>query len=101
MSDDWNAPVEDAVSTQQDRRDKRLLAMNALLRDRPAVLMTVALIKEHLLLEENDWDAIGLWQSLEQDEQIALWIAPTYGGLFTPDERKRLRPTTVTQEEES
>ena len=100
MSEDWSGQVEDAVSTQQEKRDKRLLEMCSLFRAHPEVLMTVAMIKEYLAAEDGDWDACSLWETLDQQEQLTLWIAPTHGGLFTTDERKRLKPTTVTPREE-
>ena len=44
---------------------------------------------------DEDEQAIYLWSDFTEDEQVALWIAPTYGGIFTTEERKRLRPTTT------
>jgi len=95
---DWNGPVEDAVSTQEEKRDKRLLVMCQYLCLHPDILMMVAMIKE-ALSKDMDWDAIGLWEQLSDHERIMLWIAPTYGGLFTTNERKRLRPLTVSEED--
>ena len=36
--------------------------------------------------------AVELWSEFSEDEQRALWVAPLYGGIFTTDERKALRP---------
>jgi hypothetical protein len=45
---------------------------------------------------DGDYDcAIEMWSEFDEIEQTALWIAPTYGGIFTTEERKRLRPTTT------
>jgi hypothetical protein len=88
---DWNGEIENA--TQNDRREVRLIAMCNYLRENPDILMMVALIKE-ALSKSLDWDAMGLWEQLSDQERITLWIAPKYGGLFTTDERKRLKPTS-------
>lgn len=35
-----------------------------------------------------------LWMELDDDEQIALWVAPTKGGIFSSDERDILHNWT-------
>lgn len=45
-------------------------------------------------LEASEPDAHGIrqaWDEVPSDDQIALWLAPTKGGVFTTEERKRLR----------
>lgn len=39
----------------------------------------------------DDLYGAQLWQELTHEEQIALWVAPTKGGIFTTHERKRIR----------
>jgi hypothetical protein len=60
----------------------------------PVNTMQVAEIKSALAEDLVD-DALSLWSEFREHEQVALWIAPTYGGIFTTEERKRLRPTTT------
>lgn len=40
---------------------------------------------------DDDLYGAQLWQELTHEEQIALWVAPTKGGIFTTHERKRIR----------
>jgi len=92
MADDWSGSVENTA--KEEKRYDRLLAMTNYLCANPEILVMVAEIKT-ALNEERDWDALGLWEQLTDDERITLWVAPTYGGLFTTSERKRLKPETT------
>lgn len=53
---------------------------------------TVSLIKEHLLSDEPDGYAIAeAWYELNQEEQRALWRAPSKGGCFSTPEREWMK----------
>jgi hypothetical protein len=89
---EWGGDVVNESHKLTDAQVNRLLKMTECLRD----LMNfeqVYQIKRHFYLNEDD-DALGLWSDFTEDEQVALWIAPTYGGIFTTEERKRLKPLT-------
>jgi len=94
--DDWSGAIENTAS--EDRRHDRLKAMTNYLCANPDILAMVAEIKM-ALNRGDDWDALGLWEQLTDDERITLWVAPTYGGLFTTSERKRLKPETIGEAE--
>ena len=85
----WDGPIVNESYNLNDAQIVKLLAMTECLREGFGVLETVLCIKQ----SEDEWDARGLWESLEEADQTALWIAPRYGGIFTTDERKALRPT--------
>ena len=65
--------------------------MNHALRSDLVLLEYVLKIK-HAFAADQDMDARALWGELTQEEEEALWIAPKFGGIFTTDELKRLRP---------
>lgn len=51
---------------------------------------SVAYIKERIAAE--DWPAVSAeWNAISQDDQMALWLAHTKGGVFTTAERKSLK----------
>jgi hypothetical protein len=92
---EWGSEVVNESHKLSDAQVNRLLKMTACLRD----LMNfeqVYQIKRHFYLNEDD-DALGLWSDFTEDEQVALWIAPSVGGIFTTEERRRLRPLNVTE----
>ena len=68
----------------------RLMRMTEVLRD----VNNIAQVYEIKLacLDARFNDARGYWSDFSEDEQTALWVAPLYGGVFTTDERKALRP---------
>ena len=88
MRPDW---VDDDVGRNAPLRDaqvSRLLDMNKLLQD-TETLEQVLLIKRHI--ESGDEAAaLALIEDFSFDEQGFLLIAPTYGGVFTTEERKLL-----------
>lgn len=67
-----------------------LLRMTEALRDN-SVYASVYFIKEHMVLENGLSAASEAWQELTEAEQTALWIAPSYGGIFTTEERKVIK----------
>jgi hypothetical protein len=88
---EWDGEVENVSHKLSDAQVVRLLAMTEVLRD-PTNLAQVVAIKE-LLMDDDDQAALGYWSEFTEAEQIALWVAPTYGGIFTTDERKKLKTT--------
>lgn len=53
-------------------------------------LASILVIKEGLAIEDYS-AAKEAWNELTEDEQNALWIAPSKGGLFTTEEIKKIR----------
>jgi hypothetical protein len=92
VSDEWGGDVVNESHKLTDAQVNRLLKMTECLRDR-LNMYQVHDIKFCIAMEKYD-EAIALWSEFTEDEQIALWIAPTYGGIFTTAERKRLKPLT-------
>ncbi len=84
--------VSDGYSVAQVTRVMRLMHS---LRTDPVLLDYVLQIK-HAFADEVDEDALALWSQLSEQEMTILWVAPKYGGIFTTDERKRLRPYSST-----
>jgi hypothetical protein len=86
----WDGNIINESHKLNNTQVVRLLAMTELLRDR-ANLNQVWEIKM-AIIEDRDDDARALWSDFTEDEQTTLWVAPMYGGIFTTEERKRLRP---------
>jgi len=70
-----------------DQEIERLLRHNAVLRD---TMPSVLAVKEYLMNDEY-YLAYEALAELEQEEIQALWIAPTKGGIFTPEERGKMK----------
>lgn len=64
----------------------RLLEMTALLCDDLQVMQTVVEMKQLIRNDDPAWE--DFWSDLSEEEQNTLWVAPTYGGIFTTKERK-------------
>jgi hypothetical protein len=90
---EWGGDVVNESHKLSDAQVNRLLKMTEVLRVWSSI-ETVAQIK-YAIAKNDDEQALALWSDFTEDEQVALWIAPTYGGIFTTEERKRLRPTTT------
>lgn len=43
------------------------------------------------LADEDKWSFLEAWQELPRKAQIALWMAPKYGGIWTTAERNKMR----------
>lgn len=43
------------------------------------------------LAGEDKWSFLEAWQELPRAAQIALWMAPKYGGIWTTAERGKMR----------
>lgn len=95
---DWtDQEVESVKTVLTGSQVERLLAMMEVLRD-PANLRQIAEIKDNCEVGDPD-DPVEEWHSYARvlfdefthDEQRALWVAPTKGGIFTTHERKVLK----------
>lgn len=85
---EWDGEVQEEVRRLTIAQEKRVLNMNALLRKR-ANLHQVFEIKR-AISHGDIIDAKMYWSEFTQDEQRALWVAPTKGGIFTTAEREAL-----------
>ena len=99
MSDsDWmDGEVENYEPSRMNAAQEwRLLNMTKLLREDMALIETVLEIKRAFLSQEDHeiQYAKGLWDELTEEEQVGLWVAPLYGGIFTTAERKMIKETT-------
>lgn len=64
--------------------------------------ISVQIIKEKLAENDPDFYTVAeLWNEIPQNDQMALWLAPTKGGVFTTAERKSIKENLpkVQQEE--
>jgi len=86
----WDGDIVNESYKLTDAQIVRLLAMTECLRD-TINMQQVAEIKQ-AIKEGDDLSAIAFWSEFTEEEQTALWVAPKYGGIFTTDERKALRP---------
>lgn len=66
---------------------------------------SVAWIKEALAAEQPDMHGVAeAWGEIPQDDQMALWLAPTKGGCFTTKEREAIKtglPALLSAEKEA
>jgi len=85
----WDGEIILEEHKLNDKQVIRLLAMTEAIRESEYLADYVHQIKQ-ALHEGRREDAVGLWADLSESEQIALWVAPTYGGIFTTAERKAL-----------
>jgi hypothetical protein len=90
MDESWSGDVVNDSHNLTNTQIIRLMRMTEVLRNR-ANISQMSEIKYALAVLELD-DARALWCEFTEEEQIALWVAPTFGGIFTTEERKRLRP---------
>ena len=90
MNDNWSGDIVNDSHNLNNTQVIRLLAMTEVLRD----LNNISQVCEIKLAfsDDCDDDAQALWSDFSEEEQTTLWVAPTYGGIFTTEERKRLRP---------
>jgi hypothetical protein len=78
---------EQTTEQEQDSRIARLLAHNQAVRDH---WQLVSAIKQALQAEDYI-DAAMLWNATAEAVKDALWVAPTKGGIFTTEERAKLK----------
>ena len=72
-----------------ERQEAAVLRMMDVLRDTTSI-ETVYLIKRAVAGGDST-EVEMYWSDFTEDEQNALWVAPTYGGIFTTHERKMIR----------
>jgi hypothetical protein len=88
---DW---VDGAVVAIKDALDPsqmdRLLAQSKLIRDEPWVLQSIMSIKDGIF-NDDPMAVREAWAELTEEQQNTLWLAPTYGGLFTTSERTYIK----------
>lgn len=91
MQPDWaKDEVEDSKPVLTAKQIERLLSMTETLRKDYSAVLAVALIKE--AIEKRDYMLVKqLWEELSEKEQEKLYIAPSFGGVFTTFERKVIK----------
>lgn len=88
--------VAGAISQQkEDQASEYLIKHNEVLRD-SQVLMAVAQMKESLASDDYAYVA-QVEAELDREEMVALWVAPSKGGVFTTEERTKLRSDAMNQ----
>jgi hypothetical protein len=90
MDESWSGDIVNDSHNLTNTQVIRLLAMTEVLRDRINLIQIFDI--KTMIREEDYHSAIGYWSEFTEQEQVALWVAPTFGGIFTTEERKRLRP---------
>ena len=75
------------LSTKEDATLARLLSHMEVVRARWASIVYM----KDALAEEDSLKFKEAWDELPREEQIALWVAPSKGAVWTTNERKRMR----------
>lgn len=75
------------LSTKEDATLARLLAHSQAVRDN---WHSVVYMKE-ALAEEDSLKFREAWDELSREDQVALWVAPSRGGIWTTAERTQMR----------
>ena len=93
MRPDWaNEELAEPPKLDSKQLD-RLLKMTEVLRA-PEYLEQVALMKK-AFRKKDAWEVSALWSEFTEDEQMALYIAPGKGGIFTTAERKAIKTGVI------
>jgi len=80
--------VANAINQQKEMEAvARLQQHNTALRDNLPSILAI----KNALSEDAYSTAKECWQELSEDEQRALWVAPTKGGVFTTQEREKMK----------
>jgi hypothetical protein len=87
--------VANAISQQNNQASneemERLIAHNEAWRNNSA---SIYFIKEYIgdPMKPSDWDNIAeAWAEIPNEDKLALWLAPSKGGVFTTAERAALK----------
>jgi hypothetical protein len=91
MDESWSGDVVNDSHNLTNTQVIRLMKMTKLLRSDMSNLLQLFAIKEAIACEDYD-HAHSLWSEFTEEEWVILWVAPKFGGIFTTEERKRLRP---------
>ena len=86
---EWDGEEAPSEHKLNDKQGVRLLAMAKAIRETTYIADYINQIKE-CLRQDSVEEARALWSDLSEEEQIALWVAPSFGGVFTTAERKAL-----------
>lgn len=78
--------IDRLMNEKRDMVERLLKHNHALSRN----IESVAYIKRNIVLGDLS-SALEAWAELDEDDQIALWVAPSKGGIFTTEERKLIR----------
>jgi hypothetical protein len=90
MDESWSGDVVNDSHNLTNTQVIRLMKMTELLRWIPNISQVYEI--KLAFFDEREDDAKALWSDFSEEEQVILWVAPTFGGIFTTEERKRLRP---------
>ena len=75
------------LTDRQDVELSRLLAhMSAVREHWPSIVWC-----KDALARDDKWAFLEAWQELSHEVQVALWVAPSKGGVWTTAERKQMR----------
>jgi hypothetical protein len=85
--------VANAISQQNSQGSneemERLIAHNEAWRNNSA---SIYFVKEYINMDEPKWEnAAEAWAEIPNEEKLALWLAPSKGGVFTTAERAALK----------
>jgi hypothetical protein len=88
---DW---VDGAVVAIKDVLDpsqmERLLAQSKLIREEYWILNTISMMKDSIF-NDDPMAVREAWAELTEEQQQTIWLAQTYGGLFTTAERTYIK----------
>jgi hypothetical protein len=90
MTDDWSGEVAVEKPLLNESQFSRLLAQAALLREEPWIFNTFSVMKDGMA-EDDPGAVMEAWCELNEEQQGIIWLAPTYGGLWTTEERKYIQ----------
>ena len=96
MADWMDGEVDIPDQTLSNAQVFALLRMTETLR-RPEIAYAVGVMKFNLDCyigpagSGNLSESKECWEELSEDEQTALWVAPSFGGIFTTEERKVIK----------
>jgi hypothetical protein len=85
--------VANAISQQNSQGSneemERLVAHNEAWRNNSA---SIYFVKEYINMDEPKWENVAeAWAEIPNEEKLALWLAPSKGGVFTTAERAALK----------
>ena len=76
-----------AEEQETDSRMQRLLTHNEAVRDHWQLVTAI----KGALAADDYIDAAMTWNAAPEDVKHALWVAPTKGGIFTTQERQKIK----------
>jgi hypothetical protein len=80
---------KESEESEAEREVKKLIVHNEAWRNNEA---SIYFIKLYINMDEPKWENVAeAWGEISKEDQQALWIAPSKGGVFTTAERAALR----------